>query len=57
MSLGEYNTVFVDTKEKLLESIDYLEEKEYITTEVADERRTKLEEKNITGAATINTEA
>ena len=53
VNLGEYNTVYVNTKPQMLESINYLLEKEYINETQADEKREFIETKKITAEVVV----
>lgn len=50
VDLGQYGTLFIKTKDELEKDIDFLLSKDYITEEEADQKRERLEEKQVTGS-------
>jgi hypothetical protein len=53
VDLGEYNSAFLKSRDELEESINFAVEKEWITVEQAEEKVTRLNEKNITAALEV----
>lgn len=53
LDLGEYNTVFVNKKDKMLASIDFLLEKDYIDETEAEKRKSFIDEKRIVSEVVV----
>jgi hypothetical protein len=56
VDFGQYNSAFLKTKEELLNDINFLYEKEYISEEQKLDREKFLEEKKITGKLEMSIE-
>ena len=53
VELGEYNSAFLKTKDELIEDLDFLVDKEYITGEQAQQKADFIDEKNITSQLVV----
>ncbi len=53
VNLGEYNSVFLKTKEELIENLEYAVENRGLSEEYAQKQVDYLEEKNISSVAEI----